>query len=253
VNFTGAVTRGALCGGDAHDCGWRATLHTPVLDLRHVVSAFQPAGGNRFFDFFRSNASGGWPVFQINLNADALSISGTATPLTIAHAVVDMTASGSDLKLVRCGGTALGGTLECSGDIALDRSATQLGLGIARANLAAAGALFHERWGAGTAEASINLVLRNGGATGDFTSTLRDVSLAGAPPASALGHADLWQMAGHISGNALTLDRSTLSSGANNVPVTGTISFDRRLDLTMAPANAPQSRVGGTVAAPVAQ
>jgi hypothetical protein len=124
-------------------------------------------------------------------------------------------------------------------------------------NIAEMGSLFHEKWGHGTAEASTSLTLRGGrNVSGSFTAMIRDGGLPGTP----LERFDSWQMAGTIGDGHIALERSVAGAGATTERVSGTIGFDRSLDLTVVPgtstgAVAPGNpiHIGGTVAAPVTQ
>lgn len=253
AKFDGAATRTSLCSGAA-DCGWRMTAHTPALDLQQIVNVFQPSATDELASLFRGATSEGWPPFQIDLNADSL----TAGRLSIAHFSAGMAAANAALKITRCSGVALAGEMECDGSVALDHGTAQLSIAVSHATLAAAGALFKEKWGTGTAEASADLKLQRGNApAGTFTAMLHDASFAGAPPASPFAHVQSWQMSGQILGDHLQLDRSLLAAGAHDFSVTGSIGFDRRLNLSVAPAETPvgvpppaSQHIGGTVASP---
>ncbi|HTD56409.1 MAG TPA: hypothetical protein VK670_13555, partial [Silvibacterium sp.] len=76
---------------------------------------------------------------------------------------------------------------------------------------------------------------------------LREASLTRPQSASfSPAHFFQWKASGTISGAALKLDPST---GPN--PVSGTINFDRSLDLSWPAANASTLHIGGTLANPV--
>jgi hypothetical protein len=250
AKFDGSASKTLLCTDEA-SCAWHLTAHSPVVDMGQVQALFEPSGTDRLMGVFRAGGPGGWPLFVIDLSADALDIG----PLTVAHASAVLHASGSNVKVEQCTGVTLGGAMECNGTLAVDRGDADLTVGMAHAGIANAGALFHEKWGKGTVETSVDLKLRRGGsASGDFTAMLRDVALSGVPPTSALAHADSWHMSGSFAGQRITLERSLLSAGTQQIPVTGTIGFDRRLDLTMSPplpSGATKQHVGGTVQAPV--
>jgi AsmA protein len=249
AKFDGSAKKTADCE-DAASCAWHLTAHTPLLNLAQVQAAFQPSGAQRFLDIFRDAGAGGWPPFQINLLAD----SATLGPVTIAHASAELAASGSTLKIQQCSGVVFGGSTECSGTVAVDRGSADLNIGLAKASVAAIAGTFHEKWGTGTAEASIHLTLAQTSApSGDFTAMLRGVDMSGAGPSSILSHIDSWQMSGNVTGSKLTVDRSVLTSGSSEIPVTGSIGLDRTLDLTMAPATGTTKHIGGTLQSPVLQ
>jgi AsmA protein len=249
ATFNGSAIKPTLCE-DAASCAWHLTAHTAALDLAKVQAQFQPSGADRFVDFFRAGGPGGWPLFEVDLSADSLEVG----PMAVSHASAELTASGSMLKLGQCSGAVLGGSMECSGTVALANGESDLSIGLARVSLANAGLLFHEKWGKGTLEASLNLKLRQGSsASGDFTAMLRDASLSGAAPSTPLARIDSWQLAGTLGDGKVTLDRSVLSSGSNEIPIMGSIGFDRRLDLRMTPHDLPTRHISGAVQAPVIQ
>jgi hypothetical protein len=246
AKFDGAATLTSLCG-NAADCGWRITAHTPALDLQQILNVFQPSATDQLAAFFGGAAAAGWPLFQIDVSADTL----TAGRLAVNHFAAGMTAANANLQITRCSGVMLGSAMECSGSVALDHGAGQLSIALSRASMAAGGAFFKETWGTGTAETSVELKLQRGSSpSGTFTAMLRDASFSGATPSSPLAHVQSWQMSGQILSDHLQLDRSLLTSAGRDYPITGSIGFDRHLNLTMTGnATAPQ-HIGGTVPSP---
>jgi AsmA protein len=252
AKFDGSAQKLAKCE-DAAECAWRIVAHTSALNAAAIQEAFSPSDTERVLQYFRDSRREGWPEIQIDLTADALALG----PLTVKHANAGMTALGSQVKITRLTGEVAGGVLEGSGLVALDAGKTELQLGIARVNLAEVGAAFHEKWGRGTAEASTSLTLHGGkNVSGSFTAMLREGGLPGTP----LERFDSWQMAGTIGDGHIALDRSVAGVGATTEKVSGTIGFDRSLDLTVVPGTATGAaspgkpiHIGGTLAAPVTQ
>jgi len=250
AKFDGSAQKFAKCEAAA-ECAWRIVAHTPALDMAAIQEAFSPSDTERVLQYFRESRRDGWPEMQIDLTADALAVGR----LTVRHANAGMTAIGSQVKITRLTGEVSGGVLEGSGVVALDAGKTDLQMGLARVNIAEMGSLFHEKWGHGTAEASTSLTLRGGrNVSGSFTAMIRDGGLPGTP----LERFDSWQMAGTIGDGHIALERSVAGAGATTERVSGTIGFDRSLDLTVVPgtstgAVAPGNpiHIGGTVAAPV--
>jgi hypothetical protein len=253
AKFDGSASKARLCE-DASTCAWHLTAHTPILNLTQVESVFSAASGNRgdrlagLFRVGGSDAPGGWPLFKIDLTADILSL----VPLEVAHASATLTASGSTLTINQCSGIALAGTVECAGTLSLPDGLADLTFGAARVNLAAAGNLFHEKWGHGTVEAQLHLVDRQGSnAAGEFTAKVQDAGLASTAAGTPLSRIDAWQMSGTLADGRLKLERSLLSAGTTDTSITGSVGLDRTLDLTLKPqAGGPTQHVGGTVQAP---
>jgi len=249
AKFDGAATHVSDCA-DTESCRWHVTAHAPLLNLQQILNEFRPSATDELLSLFRGNANAGWPPFQVDLNVDALA----AGRLSVAHFSAGIQAANATLDFTRCSGTTLGSEMECFGNIALDRGTAEFSIAAARASLSAAGALFKETWGTGTAETSVELKFQRGNSpTGTFTAMLRNAEFAGAAASSPLARVQSWQMSGQVLSDHLQIDRSLLTSGGKDFPVTGSIGFDRRLSLDINPAGATPKHVSGSVASPRVQ
>jgi hypothetical protein len=173
---------------------------------------------------------------------------------------------------------ALGGALHGEGTVTLVNGAPsyELSTTLTRASAAAAGALFHENWGAGSVTVSSEVQLAGtspeqlaASATGRFDAEWLRGGLGAQTP---LAHFALWTADGRIANGALTLTRSQLAATPNGhtLPVSGSIGFDRKLTLAVgepgvagtaqnsaepdqnSPAqNSPAILIGGALAHPV--
>lgn len=250
VKFDGNAQKFAKCEDEA-ECAWRIVAHTPALDVAQIEAAFSAPERDRVLEYFRESTRGGWPRMQVDLSADAL----TLAPVTVRHANAGLMAEGSLIKITRLTGEVAGGVVEGNGAIALDSGKTELQLGLAHVSVSDMGVLFHEKWGHGTAEATTSLTLRGGGdVAGTFGATVRD----GGWPETPLEHFDSWQMSGSVGDGHISIEKSVAGAGATTESVTGTIGFDRGLNVTVTPgaadgapvAGAKPVQLGGSVASP---
>jgi hypothetical protein len=171
----------------------------------------------------------------MDLTADAM----TAGLLDVRHFDAGFVLNGGTAKIVRLGGQMLGGALAGSGDIQMSSGTAVLTLGLSGVSIEEAGAIFHERWGSGTAESSLGLTLRglaSQGVTGEFTAMVRNGGLA-APEAvgTPLAKFDSWQMAGRVGGGKVTIERSVLGKGVATSTATGSVTFERAMDWSVTP------------------
>jgi hypothetical protein len=243
TKFGGSAEKIDSC--EEGECGWRVTAHTAALDLAAVRHAYSESDSQRLLGMFRGSAPVGWPEIHMNLIADVLS----AGPLVVHHFDGAVVVGGGAAHIARLDGQVLGGQMQGTGDVKMSTGTTVLSLGVSGVSLDEAGAIFHERWGSGTAEASVGLTLRGLAAqnvSGEFTAMVRNGGLAAAVAAGTpLGKFDSWQMAGSVGDGRVTVERSVLGKdglgkgaagrGLLTSTATGSVTFERTMDWTVTP------------------
>jgi hypothetical protein len=158
------------------------------------------------------------------------------------------------LRIESLGGRTLGGSLHLMGTVSSLSSGPTYNMEatLSGASAAKAGALWHETWGNGTLGGTANVSMSGSSADelsdsarGTFQASWQNGSLGSVLPKFAL-----WSAAGTVSANGLELKRSTLSGTAETL--TGTIGWDRTLQLQMTPApGAPAVAITGTLSRPI--
>ncbi len=251
----------------------------PTLDLASVQSTLMGAGQhNEFFNAILAQvgrSSAPWPALEGTVHSGTLTL-GT---LVLHDARATLAIHGNRLGINSIDAAALGGSIKVTGSVQTDTGQPVYSLnctwtGVSVPQIAA---MFHEKWGAGTlgGNASINLqgysaadlaASAHGTFAWDWTrgslvgasgaalaakapAALRETSLSRPlGPGFSPAHFARWQTSGTIASRALTLDPS-----AEMNPVTGTISFERTVDLSWPMADGQRLRVGGTLASPAVE
>ena len=193
-----------------------------------------------------------WPALAGTVHADILTLG----PLALHDAMASVAIEGRLLRVIALDGQALGGTFHVTGSINAtpDPAAYSLNMQLAHGNAAELATLFKEEWGAGTVSANWRLEMA-GYSAAQLASSAHGVFHAdwsrGTLPiaqSSPLDHFDRWSADGAFRDRKIHLDRSVLVHGAESVPVSGTIGFDRSLDLKLG----AEDTVTGTLPHPVA-
>ncbi len=197
-----------------------------------------------------------WPALSGSVRSGVLMVG----PLAIHDAVAQVSVEGSTLHLESLKGRAMDGVFLSTGSLDVSSGTPHylLDSSITGASAPAAAGLFDESWGPGTLDLSARLDL-SGYTTEQLAASAKgtlhgDWTHGALPGQSALGRFEQWQFDGHVAGEKVTLGTSMLTPAstsrrnpAPNVPVTGSISFDRSLDLKV--ADVP---VAGTLSQPQA-
>jgi hypothetical protein len=256
----GSATYYAACANPL-GCPAQLTLDFPTLDAAALRSALLGAGHGDFVQAILSTVESPappWPPFTGTIHAGILTI-GNLKLTNVRAGIAD---ADNRLNILSLDAAALGGSTHVTGSIepASDGPKYSLNLTCTGIKLADAADLFHEKWGAGSADGQINLYLHGysdlaASATGDFHWTITGDWAAAPPPASPAttesasflnasqdlppalpparsksGRAPQWTAAGTISNQTLVLTKG---------PAQGTITFDRKLDLDW-PAPQPE-------------
>ena len=245
-------------------------LDVATLDLAALQSALTGASRkNQLLNAILSEVgrkAAPWPPLDGTVRIGTLTLAG----LTMHGAKGDVRIRGSRLNITSLEASTLGGSVDITGNMDAGASSPAYSLnlnwtGIAVPQIAA---IFHEKWGAGTMSGKASVTLAGytasdlaGSARGTFKwdwtrgslgpavdgpATLRPASLT-RPQATNFSPARFshWQASGTIAGSALKLEPSP---GTN--PVTGTVTFERAIDLSWPVANGQTLRIGGTLASP---
>lgn len=254
VSGTFSASWPTLCQASA--CPAHFTLNLPKAAVPQLVAAFTGSDNHgALWAALLAHLDHGhrdWPAADGAISIGEL----TAGPLAMHKVLANVTVSGTNLKIASLDSAALGGKLHLQGAVYAggDSPAWHLdlnGSGIAIPQLAA---LFHEHWGKGAVGLNAALTMNGwsasdlaSSASGSFTFTWSHGGLGSAAP---LNHFTSWTSHGAISGNALTIAGSTLANHAQTIPVTGTIGFNRSLNLTLGAPSSATATVTGTLAHP---
>ena len=263
-------------------------LDIPNLDAAALQSALMGAGRhNEFLSAILAQVerkTAPWPAIDGVVHVGALSLG----PLALRDARGAVSIRGNRLKITSLDAAALGGTVNAAGtlDAAGSTPLYSLNLNWSAINVSQVAPLFHEKWGTGTANGSANLTLQ-GYALADLVSSAHGTfqwdwshgsmgsmggsmgsggSSSGAPLAAGSASATLeraslssmqaakfspvhfarWRASGSIAGETLKFnpaDKTNL--------VTGTIGFDRSLNLSWPVSDDTSLQIGGTLLHPL--
>ena len=178
-------------------------------------------------------------------------------PIKNASALIATSSLGGAqmLRVESLDGRALGGALHLAGSIsAMGNTPTySVQATLSGASAARAAALWHENWGGGTLGGTAEFTVSGSSAddllqsaAGKFQASWQEGALGKILPRFAS-----WDAAGTITANGLEMSRSTLSGTA--ATLTGTIGWNRSLQLHMVPApGAAPVTISGTLAKPLA-
>jgi AsmA family len=253
-------------------------LDIPNLDPGALESALMGAGRrNELLSAILAQVgrkTAPWPPLDGIVHIGSLNLLN----LTLHDARGSISIRGTRLKIISLDAGALGGSVNVAGSVETGGShpVYSLNLNWSRVSVPQVAALFHEKWGAGTANGAASLTLE-GYSTADLIASAKGAFQwdwsrgsigpigSGAPLAARAGSAGLeraslntlqtakfspvhfnrWRASGTIGNKALKFDAVDKIN-----PVTGTITFDRSLDLAWPAADNTTFRIGGTLAHP---
>lgn len=254
----GSIRFPALCNQPT-PCPAAFTLQAPALSGAAIEASLAGARKPGFFGQIFQDALGGrqltaWPPLHGTLQAATLDLDR----LALKNATATLSVDAAGLTIQSLDASALGGTLHAAGSMAVENNIPiwNLDIRLTGAQPAAAAPLFHERWGAGAfnGEAKLSMTgMRTADlastATGSFQFTWQNGALGSA--VQPLSHFSLWTASGSIAHETLTLATGSLRHAGQAIPVSGSIGFDRQLDLTLNARSGP-THIGGTLAHPAA-
>jgi hypothetical protein len=246
----------ALCAAGVPCVGHFSVLF-PVLDVGALQSAL--LGSSEGSVFLRQlinridRHSVQWPNLSGSFKASQLSVGKLV--LHDASGAIDV--SGSTIKIRSLNGHLASGTMHLAGsvDAAGDSPSYQMEVQVTNAVPSAFASIFEEKWGGGVANFSSQLRMTGFDAQDlrrSVTGTLHwDWTKGGFAaeeplPAEAqiLGHFDQWTADAAIADSTIKITHSLFASGSDAIPVSGTISFDRELDMKGASPAHPFSITG---------
>jgi hypothetical protein len=264
IHADGSLRYPLFCQAPA-DCAPHFTLRLASLDAEAAQSALlgAPRHGElvqSLIDRFGSDKRA-WPTMSGTVAAGALAIG----KLTVRDVAAAVKIDGTTVGIASLTGKALDGSLSATGTISASGNAPQYEIDatLDRASASAMAGLFSEQWGGGTVGLTTHATFSGFHAEqllASATGTFHWDWIKGGLPASGekvgafpLGHFDRWTADGTIAKNALSLEKSQVSTGKTATALTGTISFARELDLSEAAGSGSAVRIAGTLAAPVAK
>jgi len=249
-------------------CAAHLTLDAANLDAATLQSALLGTGHHgELIDAILSEVgykTSPWPPLDSATHIGVLSLGRLVLHNTRALVSV----RNGQLKIDSLDADTLGGSLHASGTVATSGSGPQysLDLNVSGLKIAEAANIFHENWGAGSIDGGAQLTL-HGYSAADLASSTQgafhwnwsqgslplSANSASFQPASltrpAAGlsplHFSRWSANGTISDGLLHL-----APDASGNSVTGTISFQRELNLNWPAAKGQPLHLGGTLAHP---
>ncbi len=271
---------GETCG-DSEAPPATFNLDIPSLDVKALESALMGAGRhNELLSAILAQVgrkAAPWPTLDGVVHVGSLNLAS----LTLHDAHGSISIRGTSVKITSLDAGALGGSVNVAGSVETGGShpVYSLNFNWSEVSVPQVAGLFHEKWGAGTANGSASLTLEGysaadliASAHGAFQWDWSRGSIgaigpigSGAPLAAEAGSANLeraslnglqsakfspvhfsrWRASGTIGNKALKFDAADKIN-----PVTGIITFDRSLDLSWPVADDATLRIGGTLAHP---
>jgi hypothetical protein len=225
-------------------CAGRFSVTTAALDLGTLQSALlgSSEGGQllrQILDRIDRHPVK-WPDFSGIVQIGELS----AGKLVVHDAIGAVDVSGNLIKIRSLNGHLANGTIHVAGvvDASGDQPDYRLDAQVTNAAPSALAGIFDERWGSGVANLSTQLRMSGfdaqelaRSATGTLHWNWTKGGLAAEVPlpvaAQPFVHFDQWSADAAIADSTITITHSLLARGKEAIPLSGTISFDREIDL----------------------
>jgi hypothetical protein len=239
----GTLEYPTLCTGTT-PCVGHFSLNTAALDLGALQSTLlgSSGGGELLRQLLNriDRHSVKWPELSGTVQIGELSTG----KLVVHDAIGAVDISGNTIGIRSLNGRVANGTMHLSGvvDASGDQPNYQLDVQVTNAAPSALAGIFEERWGSG--QANFSAQLRMSGfdaqdlarsATGSLHWNWTKGGLAAETPlpvaAQPFAHFDEWSADAAIADSTINITHSLLARGQNAIPLSGTISFDRELDL----------------------
>jgi hypothetical protein len=239
----GSLEYPTVCAADAK-CAGRFSLNFPTLDLASLQSSLLGAnGGSELLRQLINSIDrhpAQWPSLSGTVRVGALS----AGKLVVHDAVGAVDIAGNTMKISTLTGRLANGTMHLAGTMDASGSEPdyQINVQVTSAAPSVLAGVFDEHWGSGLANVSAQLEM-SGYDTEDLaksaTGTVRwDWTKGGLTAddplpvaAQPFAHFDQWNAEGTIGDRSIVITHSLLDRGQEAIPLTGTISFDREIDL----------------------
>jgi hypothetical protein len=239
----GTLEYPTLCTGTT-PCVGHFSLNTAALDLGALQSTLlgSSGGGELLRQLLNriDRHSVKWPELSGTVQIGELSTG----KLVVHDAIGAVDISGNTIGIRSLNGRVANGTMHLSGvvDASGDQPDYQLDVQVTNAAPSALAGIFEERWGSG--QANFSAQLRMSGfdaqdlarsAAGTLHWNWIKGGLAAETPlpvaAQPFAHFDQWTADAAIADSTINITHSLLARGQNAIPLSGTISFDRELDL----------------------
>jgi hypothetical protein len=249
----GTLEYPTVCTGST-PCAGRFSLTTAALDLGALQSTLlgSSEGGEllrQILDRIDRHPVK-WPDLSGTVQIGELSTG----KLVVRDAIGAIDVSGNLIKIRSLSGHLANGTMHLAGvvDASGDQPDYRLDVQVTNAAPSALAGIFEERWGSGVANFSTQLRMSGfdaqelaRSATGTLHWNWTKGGLAAETPlpvaAQPFVHFDQWSADAAIADSTITITHSLLARGKEAIPLSGTISFGREIDLK-----------GGSAADPVA-
>jgi uncharacterized protein involved in outer membrane biogenesis len=244
----GTLEYPTLCTGSTL-CTGHFALNSPALDLGALQSTLLGAseGGELLRQILAriDRHSVQWPDLSGTVQIGALSTG----KLVVHDAIGAVDISGNLIKIRSLNGHLANGTIHLAGavDASGDQPEYRIDVQVTNAAPSVLASIFEERWGGGLANFSAQLKMSGFDArdlASSTTGTLRwdwtKGGLAGDDPlpiaAQPFAHFDQWSADATVADSTIKITHSLLARGQEAIPLSGTISFDREIDMTGGPA-----------------
>jgi hypothetical protein len=239
----GTLEYPTLCAGSA-PCVAHFSLITAALDLGALQSTLlgSSEGGELLRELLNriDRHSVKWPDLSGTVQIGELSTG----KLVVRDAIGAIDISGNSIKIRSLNGHVANGTMHLAGvvDASGSQPDYQLDAQITNAAPSALANIFEERWGSGVANLSAQLRMSGfdaqdlaRSATGTLHWNWTKGGLATEAPlpvaAQPFVHFDQWSADATIADSTIKITHSLLARGKDAIPLSGTISFGRELDL----------------------
>jgi hypothetical protein len=239
----GTLEYPTVCNGTT-PCAGRFSLTTAALDLGVLQSTL--LGGSEGGELLRQILARinrhpvKWPDISGTVQIGELSTG----KLVIRDAIGAIDVSGNLIKIRSLSGHLANGTMHLAGlvDASGDQPDYRLDVQVTNAAPSALAGIFEERWGSGVANFSTQLKMSGfdaqelaRSATGALHWNWTKGGLAAETPlpvaAQPFVHFDQWSADAAIADSTITITHSLLARGKEAIPLSGTISFGREIDL----------------------
>jgi hypothetical protein len=239
----GTLEYTTLCTGST-PCVGRFSLNTAALDLGALQSTLlgTSQGGELLRHLLNriDRHSVKWPDLSGIVHVGELS----AGKLVVHDAIAAVDVSGNSMKIRSLNGHVANGSIHLAGlvDASSDEPDYQLDVQVTNASPSALATIFEERWGSGLANFSAQLrmsgfdaedLARSAVGTLHWNWTKGGLPAENPLPVAAqpFVHFDQWSADATVADSTIKITHSLLAHGGDAIPLSGTISFDREMDL----------------------
>jgi hypothetical protein len=243
LDAQGTLEYPTLCTSST-TCAGHFSLIFPTLDLAALQSTLlgTSEGGQLLRQILDriDRHSVKWPDLSGTVRVGALSTG----KLVVHDAMGALDISGNSIKIRSLNGHLANGTMHLAGSVDASGSQPQYQLDVQVTNAApsALGSIFDEHWGSGLANFSAQITMSGfdaqdlvRSATGSLRWDWTKGGLAAEEPlpidAQPFLHFDQWSADAAIAESSIKITHSLLARGQEAIPLSGTISFDREIDM----------------------